>query len=128
MQQKIIVCGGRNYDDRDQLFRILDAAHLMNPIILLIHGDASGADTLAKEWALKNDVFCQAYPADWEGLGRRAGPIRNQQMLSEGKPHLVVAFPGGKGTADMIKRAEIAGVPVARVKRRTAAMDAIEAR
>jgi len=49
MQQKIIVCGGRNYDDRDQLFRILDAAHLMNPIILLIHGDASGADTLAKE-------------------------------------------------------------------------------
>lgn len=44
--------------------------------------------------------------------GRAAGPIRNQQMLDEGKPHLVVAFPGGTGTADMVRRAQAAGVLV----------------
>lgn len=117
MQQRVLVCGGREYDDREQLFRVLDAAHLANPIILLIHGAAPGADSLAKEWALKRDVFCQAYPADWHGHGRAAGPLRNKQMLDDGKPHMVIAFPGGKGTANMIQQSEVAGVPVARVRR-----------
>lgn len=119
MQQRVLVCGGRSYDDREQVFRILDAAHLANPIILLIHGSAPGADALAKDWAVRRDVLCKAYPADWTRHGRAAGPIRNQQMLDDGKPHMVVAFSGGKGTANMIKLAEAAGVPVAKVRRRT---------
>jgi hypothetical protein len=48
--------------------------------------------------------------ADWEKLGRSAGPIRNQAMLDEGRPDLVVAFPGHHGTADMVRRARAAGV------------------
>lgn len=116
MQQKVLVCGGRDYDNRDQLFRVLDAAHMANPIILLIHGDAKGADALAKEWAHNSGVFCQAYPANWKELGKAAGPIRNRLMLEDGKPHIVIAFPGGSGTADMIKRAETADVPVVRVR------------
>jgi hypothetical protein len=117
MQQRILVCGGRDYDDRDQLFRILDAAHLANPVILLIHGAARGADTLAADWALSRGILCQAYPADWAAHGNAAGPIRNRQMLEDGKPHLVIAFAGGKGTADMIRQAEAANVPVVRVRR-----------
>lgn len=117
MEQRVLVCGGRDYEDREQLFRVLDAAHLANPIVCLIHGAARGADTLAGDWALERDVLCNAYPADWDRDGRAAGPIRNKKMLVEGKPHMVVAFPGGRGTANMIQQAEAAGIPVVRIRR-----------
>ncbi len=116
MQQRVLVCGGRDYADRDRLFSILDVAHAANPIVELIHGAASGADSLADEWA-RGKVAIRAFPAPWE-LGKSAGGIRNQKMLDEGKPHMVIAFPGGAGTADMVRRAEKAGVPVVRVRRR----------
>jgi hypothetical protein len=115
-QQRVLVCGGRDYADRDRVFSILDVAHAANPIIELIHGAATGADTLADEWA-RGKVAIRAFPAPWE-LGRRAGAIRNQKMLNDGKPHLVIAFPGGAGTADMVRRAKKAGVPVVRVRPR----------
>jgi len=67
---------------------------------------------LAQEWAEARGVPCEVYLANWAELGRKAGPIRNQQMLDEGRPTLVVAFPGGRGTADMIRRARSAGVEV----------------
>lgn len=54
------------------------------------------------------------YPADWEKHGRAAGPIRNEKMLIVGTPDMVLAFPGGRGTADMIRKAEAAGLPVRR--------------
>jgi len=53
--------------------------------------------------------------ANWAGLGRKAGPIRNQEMLDQGRPNMVVAFPGGRGTADMVRRARGAGVEVIEV-------------
>lgn len=117
MQQKVLVCGGRDYDDENSLKMVLDAAHSANQIVMLIHGAARGADTLAEQWAEANGVTSNAYPADWKRDGKAAGPIRNQRMLDECKPHLVIAFPGGKGTADMISRSEAAGVPVVKVTR-----------
>lgn len=116
MKQRVLVCGGRDYDDAQSLAMVLDAAHYANPIECLIHGAARGADTLAADWALSHDVLCKAYPADWDRHGRAAGPIRNTRMLLE-LPHLVIAFPGGKGTADMIRQAEAAKVPVVKVTR-----------
>ena len=65
----------------------------------IISGMASGADTFAVEWAARFGFPLRAFPAEWDKHGRSAGPIRNQRMLDEGKPDLVVAFPGGKGTA-----------------------------
>lgn len=63
-----------------------------------------------------DDVSHERYPADWEKHGKAAGPIRNQQMLTEGKPDIVVAFSdnlsNSKGTADMCRRAHKAGLPV----------------
>ncbi len=114
MKQRVLVCGGRDYDDRESLDMVLDAAHYANPIECLIHGAAQGADKLANDWAQKRGIQLEIYPANWRD-GKKAGPIRNQQMLDEGKPHMVIAFPGGKGTADMIRRAEATGVPVARI-------------
>lgn len=49
MKQRVLVCGGRDYDDRDSLVTVLDAAHYANPIECLIHGAARGADTLAAD-------------------------------------------------------------------------------
>lgn len=48
-------------------------------------------------------------------LDRSAGPKRNQRMLDKGKPDLVLAFPGGDGTADMVRKAKSAGVPIIEV-------------
>jgi SLOG family YspA-like protein len=82
------------------------------PNVVIITGGASGVDSTATDWAAVNWCQFKEYKADWKKHGRAAGPIRNQRMLDEGKPDLVVAFPGGRGTADMVKRAKAAGVPV----------------
>ena len=107
---KVIVCGGRNYSDRDKVFATLDAIHAATPITILMHGNARGADGLADDWAMGKVKTVTFTPA-WEQHGRAAGPLRNQEMLDAG-PDLVVAFPGGKGTADMVRRARAVGVEV----------------
>ena len=110
---RILVCGGRNYADREAVFRALDEVCIDNPdcAVTVIQGGADGADALAREWCNARAIPCLNVPADWKAHGRAAGPLRNQRMLTY-KPHLVIAFPGGRGTADMVRRAEIAGIEV----------------
>ena len=67
------------------------------------------------QWAKEIDIPCWGFPADWNSYGKAAGPIRNKQMLDEGKPDVVIAFPGGTGTANMIMQATKAGVKVVKV-------------
>jgi len=111
---RILVTGGRTYANREHLTRTLDDLAQHRAIAVIIHGNAPGADSLAAEWARRAHVPVEAYPADWR-KGRGAGPERNARMLAEGKPDLVVAFPGGRGTADMVRRAREAGVRVVEV-------------
>ncbi len=110
---KVLVCGGRDYHDRNAVERALwklDSER--GPIRAVLHGGASGADAEGMLWAVGAGIAAFAYPADWQKHGRAAGPMRNQQMIDEGEPDLVVAFPGGRGTADMVRRAERAGITV----------------
>ncbi len=107
---RVLVCGGRDYSDRKFVYQCLDALHKEHPIDVLIEGGAVGTDRIAGGWAVKMGINNLVFPADWNKHGKAAGPIRNQRMLNEGKPDLVVAFPGGRGTADMMKRAKAAGV------------------
>ena len=109
---RVLVCGGRQFDDRDMLNAALDKLHHERVFSLVISGGAPGADSLAEAWAKAAGVACKVYNADWETLGRKAGPIRNEQMLVEGRPDLVVAFPGGRGTAHMVRIAREAGIEV----------------
>lgn len=111
---RVLVCGGRNYYDYQRLCAVLDAQHANEPITTLIDGGARGADYLAGQWADSRGVDRVTYWANWNGgiNKRAAGPIRNSRMLLEGRPSLVIAFPGGSGTADMVSRAERKGVPV----------------
>lgn len=114
--KRILVCGGRDYTNHAMVDRVLRAVRNKHPEIIVVHGDARGADSIAKAWAIRMRVPQEAYPADWEGNGKGAGPIRNQQMLDTGID-AVVAFPGGRGTADMVSRARAAGVPVWEIKK-----------
>lgn len=112
---RVIVCGGRNYSARTRVYTLLDAIHAVKPIRTVVHGDARGADTLAKEWAqraaIPRRVEVEAHPADWSKHGKRAGPIRNRKMADVGAD-LCIAFPGGRGTSDMILKATAAWIPV----------------
>jgi predicted Rossmann-fold nucleotide-binding protein len=109
---RVLVCGGRNYRDHIRVGEALNRLHDKLGIDLIIQGGASGADELAFAWARVNGVPEQQFEADWENHGSFAGPMRNKRMLEEGRPDLVIAFPGGRGTADMVKKARKAGVNV----------------
>jgi ABC-type Fe3+-hydroxamate transport system substrate-binding protein len=88
---------------------------------VVIHGAARGVDEQAMIAAQTlPGVKHLPFAADWHKHGRAAGPIRNKRMLDEGKPDLVVAFPGGRGTANMVKQAQAAGIPVQRYDERGA--------
>lgn len=115
---RVLVTGGRDFDDRELLFDTLDRLNAMQGFTVVIHGDAKGADRLSGEWASSRGITVEAHPADWKKHGRAAGPIRNQKMLEE-KPQLVVAFPGGKGTADMVRKAKQAGLKVVMVEEKS---------
>lgn len=113
---KILVCGGRDYDDYDRLEDELNLLWRVHGDFTVISGMARGADSLAVRYAEDYDCPLEKFPADWDTHGRSAGYIRNQQMLDEGKPDLVVAFPGGRGTENMIKIARKAGVEVYKIE------------
>lgn len=119
---RVLVCGGRDLDSAlvwnwmeahatelcaDALNR---AQHVQ--ITHLIQGGAPGADQGAACWAEASEIPVRTFAADWKQYGRAAGPLRNAQMLAEGAPDVVVAFPGGAGTKDMVRKARAAGLPV----------------
>lgn len=111
---RLLVTGGRDYREDDLIYQALDKVHDETPVHLLIAGDARGADRIALRWATERGVQYHLFGADWRRYGNLAGPIRNTAMLTRGQPDLCVAFPGGKGTADMVRQCEKAGVPVRR--------------
>lgn len=119
----ILVCGGRSYGMPTQQKSLettrAERWHLVHELAtritlndMIIAGAAPGADSLAIDWARLAYVPFREFPADWAKYRKRAGFIRNQQMLDEGAPDRVLAFPGNRGTLDMISRARAARIPV----------------
>ncbi len=108
----ILICGGRDFDDwglfTSTMIDVCNQHTSAHNRPLIISGGARGADKfaidLAKGWNYQYKIFM----AEWDRYGNRAGPIRNQRMLDEGKPDLVVAFPTptSRGTWDMVRRAQ----------------------
>lgn len=114
---RVLVCGGRDFDDWGKMLDTFYHFYTenMKKDLTIITGDAKGADWLARAWAKFTKASYEGYPADWKKHGKAAGPIRNKQMLDEGKPELVIAFPGGSGTADMVRQAKARGIKVLEV-------------
>lgn len=107
-----LICGDRNWSDQPLITAVL--THIKNSFreannLTVIHGDATGADTMAGIAATKLGFKVEVFRPEWRKFGRAAGPIRNQQMLSVGKPDFVIAFhdniEASKGTKDMVKQA-----------------------
>jgi hypothetical protein len=112
--KRVLVTGGRDFALPDEVHGILFPIAKRFGIEELGQGEAEGADTLAKLWALCHGIAVAGYeaePHEWELFGNRAGNIRNGRMLRHFKPDLGVAFPGGNGTADMVEKLHEAGVP-----------------
>lgn len=102
---RVLVCGGRDYLDKAVVY---DTLINIQPTEIC-QGGANGADFLAKQWAENWNIPCKEFRANWKKYGKAAGPIRNKQMLEEFDPDLVLAFPGGSGTQNMISLAKAAG-------------------
>lgn len=110
---RILVCGDRHWTNRIAIHGQL--ATLPKGTVI-IEGAASGADQIAGFCARSLGFDVQEFPANWAKYGRAAGPIRNKQMLTEGKPDQVWAFhadiASSKGTANMVAQSKAAGIPV----------------
>lgn len=114
---KTLVTGGRGYANRDEVFSVLDQLNERFGVSLLIHGAATGADSLANDWATERGIAIKEFPVtkdDWRTLGKKAGPLRNAKMIEE-QPNVVVAFPGGRGTADMVSKARAANIVIVEI-------------
>jgi hypothetical protein len=112
---KIIVCGSHIYSQPNFIRQWLDWYHRKDRIKTLIEGGALHVDAIAGAWAVEHAIEHLKIDAKWHLFGPHAGPIRNAEMLLL-EPHVVIAFPGGNGTANMVKQAREAGVPVIEVK------------
>ncbi len=136
---RVIVTGGRDYGELDfeavlkhrptetirvrrqiqALFEVLDFVHAKRGITCIIEGRCpTGADKHAREWARRNGVATQGYPARWDVDGKKAaGPKRNTRMVTESEADGCVATEGNRGTADCIRKCEKAGIPVMHVRK-----------
>ncbi len=110
-QVTLLICGGRDYEDWPRLYQILDDIHARRGVGRILHGATTGADTFAGRWARSRGVEEVACEARWDLHGNAAGPKRNAYMLTW-QPDGVIAFPGGRGTENMVRQAREAGVPV----------------
>lgn len=110
----ILVCGGRDFNDYQRVRRVLNTICYGESHIELVHGAQRGADLLAERWAKEMEIEYRGYPAKWKIFGKLAGPSRNVKMLQHNNIDLVVAFPGGDGTKDMIDLANKKGIKVIR--------------
>lgn len=112
----VLICGDRNWDNFSLLLKTLSEVQQAEGVALVVQGEATGADTMGRQAAALLGIPERGFPADWRKHGRSAGPIRNVQMLKEGKPTLVLAFhpfiENSKGTKHMVEIAQKAGVPV----------------
>ncbi|MDM0072731.1 DUF2493 domain-containing protein [Variovorax sp. J31P207] len=109
---RVLVCGGRDDDDSAFIVNVLNRVHARQPVTLLIEGGATEVDNLPRRWAIARGIEVATYRANRDRYQHRAVPIRNAQMLREGRPELVLAFNGGRGTAHMVTIATAALVPV----------------
>jgi len=109
---RILICGDRNWKDVETIENFVKS---LPPDTVIIHGDGRGADKIADKAAKEHGLTVKPFSPKWEKYGGAAGPIRNRQMLVEGKPDRVVAFHDdlskSRGTADMLKQARKHRVP-----------------
>lgn len=107
---RVIIAGGRNYLARADDALWLAQIHMSHGFTEVLCGGAQGADAFGAEWAKENRIPVRVFPADWGRHGFAAGPIRNAEMAANADA--LIAFPGGRGTASMLKEARKRGLMI----------------
>lgn len=122
---RVFVTGGRDYEDRDTVWRALDRIHAKHGVLVVIHGGCDeydpetgrrrlrGADKWADEWGVSRGVPVIREPVtaeEWELHRRAAGPMRNERAIVKHTPDLCLHLPGGRGTADAMERCFAHGI------------------
>lgn len=116
MAFRVLVTGSRGWTElapiRQAFAWVLERHRLDPAVVMVVHGAAKGADLIATQVAEAMGMKAEAWPADWETHGRKAGPLRNAEMVAAGAD-ICLAFPlpGSIGTHDCIRRARAAGIP-----------------
>ena len=112
MDKRVVIAGSRNFNNYEQFSAVVDKC--LSRIrkeyeIIILSGHCSGADLMAERYAKENGFGLEVFPADWS-LGRKAGPLRNKQMVDVAD--YAIAFPsGGRGTQSLINLAQRKGIP-----------------
>ena len=110
--RSVLVCGGRDYGSTEAEIKAMrERLGRLKNWTVVIHGGARGADTLAGAIARELGLHVACVLANWSLYGKAAGHRRNAAMLAL-KPELVIAFPGGRGTANCVDQARKAGIRV----------------
>ncbi len=109
---RLLVAGGRHLDDVTPIRRALDLVHARGPVSVLIHGGSGFLGIASEDWAREQRLHVVRYPANWREFGKRAESIRNGFMLTDSRPDMVLALPGGNDTRDLVMRALAARLPV----------------
>lgn len=109
---KLAISGSRHYNNYEEFSQILYHFLHRNLLECIITGDATGADSLAEKFSIRNNIPIKIFRADWKKYGKSAGPIRNKEIISDAT-HLL-AFPSkfGKGTQNTIDHAKNKGIPI----------------
>lgn len=105
---KLVICGGRHYRLNDEDFELLDKLHAEHKITEVVSGACAGADKDGEAWAERNGIPVKQFMPAWDDQGSAAGPIRNQAMADYADA--CIAFPGGRGTQDMLNKARAKGM------------------
>jgi hypothetical protein len=106
MGKCLAIVGSRNLTDKKLFLKHVNLwIEKYGKMDIIVSGGAKGADTLAREYSLENKIPFEEYHADWNTYGKKAGPIRNTQIVN--LCNYILAFPSkkGKGTQDIIKKA-----------------------
>ena len=117
---RLLVCGGRHFEDAEMVHHELTALHWRKPISVVVHGSIAGVGIIAEAWARRHGIAVVRYPPNWEFYGKKAEGLRSDFMLTDSRPDFVVAFPWGRHTADLVQRAINVGLAVLAIPPNTA--------
>ncbi|WP_316869065.1 SLOG family protein [Ralstonia wenshanensis] len=108
---RVIVAGSRTVEEKDVRYA-LDTCPWIGFATAIVSGTARGADRFGEQWAIDNNIPIDRFPADWKAYGKKAGPVRNEEMAKHAEALIAVWDGESRGTASMIDLAEKYGLRV----------------
>lgn len=112
---KVIIAGSRHYQHDEVWDDICDVVCNLKQwsnLTEIVSGGSKGVDQIGESFAMTFNFPLKQFPADWEGLGRKAGPIRNQQMADYADVLVAIWDGQSRGTMDMVNKMKAAGKPI----------------